>query len=253
VGGPTTRGWDVRGCGAERVPAVAVVVALVVVVLVIAAACSRRAAEEPAVPTPPSAEAGTSMPAAAPGSAGPGATPPSAEAGVELAALPIDDGASAPIPYRRDDWRTWVDVDGDGCDAREQALREQSSSPAQVDPVGCTIIAGDWTSVYDGFRTDDPAELDIDHVVSLENAHRSGGWAWTADRRVQFANDQRNLLAVSARSNRSKGSDPPNEWRPPNQESWCQMATIWVRVKLAYGLTATSGERDALGQMLETC
>jgi hypothetical protein len=228
--------------------------AVAVVVVVVGSACADRPAEEPAAPTSGSARAGSSAPAVTPAPTAPDSTTTTRPAGgVDLGALVIDDDPTAPLPYRRDDWRTWVDIDGDGCDAREQALRDQSTSPAQIDPVGCVIIAGDWVSIYDGFRTDDPSQLDIDHVVPLDNAHTSGGWAWTAEQRVRFANDQRNLLAVSARANRSKGSDPPDQWRPPDRGSWCRTATIWVQVKVAYRLTATAAERDALGQMLDTC
>ncbi len=169
-----------------------------------------------------------------------------------LASLQIDDRPNPDRPYRRDEWPTWEDIDGDGCDAREQALIEQSTSRAQVDPSGCKVVAGDWTSVYDGITTTDPAALDIDHVVPLENAHISGGWQWDASRRRQFANDQLDLLAVTAASNRSKGSSTPAEWRP-RREAWCALATTWVMVKTTYGLTATTAERDALGQMLDTC
>ncbi len=177
----------------------------------------------------------------------------SSASGGLLAALSIDDNPHPDHPYRRDDWPTWEDLDGDGCDAREQALIAQSTTPAQVDPFGCKVVAGDWISSYDGVTTSEPGDFDIDHVVPLENAHLSGGWRWDAGQRRQFANDQTNLLAVSASSNRSKGSSPPDEWRPPNRASWCGMATTWVQVKVAYGLTATTSERDALGEMLATC
>lgn len=177
------------------------------------------------------------------------ALPPTAP----LAALQIDDNPAPDRPYSRDEWPAWEDIDGDGCDAREQALIAQSTTPAQVDPVGCKVVAGDWTSSYDGGTTSEPSSFDIDHVVPLENAHLSGGWRWDAGARRQFANDQSNLLAVSASSNRSKGSSPPDQWRPPNRASWCAMATTWLQVKVTYGLTATTSERDALGDMLSTC
>jgi hypothetical protein len=170
-----------------------------------------------------------------------------------LPALQIDDNPRPDHPYSRDEWPTWEDIDGDGCNAREQALIAQSTTPAQVDPFGCKVVAGDWTSIYDGATTNEPSSFDIDHVVPLENAHGSGGWRWDAGARRRFANDQSNLLAVSASSNRSKGSSPPDKWRPPNRASWCAMATMWVQVKVAYGLTATTSERDALGEMLATC
>ena len=179
--------------------------------------------------------------------------PAASPASAGLAALSIDDNPHPDRPYHRDEWPTWEDTDGDGCDAREQALIAQSTTPAQVDPFGCKVVAGDWTSGYDGETTSEPSSFDIDHVVALENAHISGGWRWDAGTRRQFANDQANLLAVSASSNRSKGSSPPDQWRPPNRASWCAMATTWVQVKVAYGLTATTSERDALGEMLSTC
>jgi hypothetical protein len=170
-----------------------------------------------------------------------------------LDALIVDDRPRPGHPYDRSDWSHWDDIDGDRCDAREQALVAQSLTAAQVDPFGCKVIAGDWLSIYDGMETDQPAELDVDHVVALHEAHTSGGWRWNADRRRLFANDQDNLLAVSSSSNRSKSSHGPDDWRPPRREAWCQTATIIVTVKVKWGLTATSAERDALGQMLETC
>ena len=178
---------------------------------------------------------------------------PSAGA-VDLAALVIDDRPTPDRPYVRDEWPHWADVDGDGCDGRQQALREHSRTPAQIDAFGgCTVVAGDWVSTYDGVETSNPGDLDIDHVVPLENAHNSGGWRFGAEQRRAFANDPGNLLPVTASSNRSKGSKLPNEWRPPQQSSWCELATRWVTTKVRWQLSATTEERDALGQMLDTC
>ena len=53
-------------------------------------------------------------------------------------------------------------------------LIRDSVSPAQVDPVGCAVVAGDWYSVYDGVTSTDPAELEIDHVVASKRASRHG-------------------------------------------------------------------------------
>ena len=39
-------------------------------------------------------------------------------------------------------------------------------------------------------------QVQIDHVVALANAWRSGAWQWDATRRQEFANDPANLLAV---------------------------------------------------------
>lgn len=53
---------------------------------------------------------------------------------------------------------------GNGCDTRDEVLIRDSLTPAQVDPSGCQVLAGDWLSVYDNLTWSDPAELQIDHV-----------------------------------------------------------------------------------------
>jgi hypothetical protein len=173
-----------------------------------------------------------------------------------LAALVVDD-RRPPDGYSRDLFPTWLDLDGNGCDARVDVLVQESLTPAQVDRTGsCAVLAGDWHSRYDGVDVSDPAELDVDHLVPLGEAWRSGADTWTADRRAAYANDvtdEDQLVAVTASSNRSKGDRDPSEWRPPDRSSWCWYATHWVRVKVRWHLTADTAERDALGQMLETC
>ncbi|MBI2706277.1 MAG: HNH endonuclease [Actinobacteria bacterium] len=167
-----------------------------------------------------------------------------------LARLTTDDQPRA-AGYRRDEWPTWKDVDGDGCDARQQALAAASTLlPARS---GCKVISGQWTSPYDGKESTDPAAMDVDHVVPLENAYASGGWQWETDQRARFANDQADLWVVSSSSNRSKGSRGPDQWRPPDEASWCEYASRWVEIKVRWKLTATTSERDALGQMLDRC
>jgi hypothetical protein len=171
-----------------------------------------------------------------------------------LAVLNIDDRPSPVGSYRRDDWPHWKDPDGNGCDARQDTLIRWSTSPATVDRSrGCKVLAGTWVSPYDGLVTASPAEIQIDHMVPLAEAFRSGGWQWDAGRRRQFANDPIELVAASSGSNNAKSDSPPNEWRPGRTEAWCAYADRWVTVKATYGLTVTSSERDALGQMLDTC
>jgi len=177
----------------------------------------------------------------------------SARAREQLAPIRVDDNPQPSRPYTRTEWPSWVDLDGDGCDTREALLIAGSTTRAQVDPIDCSVVAGDWVSSYDGMVTDQPGELDVDHVVSLEDVHTSGGWAWTAAQRRAFANDTVNLIVVSASSNRSKGSKGPADWRPPRPEAWCSLARSWTAAKVTYRLTATTADRDAAGQMLDTC
>ena len=82
------------------------------------------------------------------------------------------------------------------------------------------------------------------------------GWAWTPERKEQYANNLEypgHLIAVTAGANRSKGAKSPDEWRPPNESYWCEYAVAWITVKQTWELTATSPEAEALEEMLGTC
>lgn len=177
--------------------------------------------------------------------------PPEITTAVNL--LRVVDDPNTPTAYSRGAWPHWADLDGDRCDTREEILIAQSATRAQVDPIDCAVIAGDWVSEYDGIVTDQPGDLDIDHVVSLEDAHNSGGWSWTVDQRRAYANDPANLIAVSAKSNRSKGSHGPADWRAPVLEARCKIATTTVAVKTKYQLTVTTRDRDAIDATLAAC
>ncbi len=60
-------------------------------------------------------------------------------------------------------------------------------------------------------RSTDDSAIDIDHIVPLSEAWKSGASGWTTAKREQFANDLSiaQLIAVSASSNRSKGDSDP--------------------------------------------
>jgi hypothetical protein len=206
-----------------------------------------------AAPATTPAPATTTAPATTATGPGPTTTAvaPRPDTRATLAVLAIDD-SPPPTGYRRDGWPHWLDLDGDGCDARHQALKATSEIPPQVS-AGCKVRAGRWTSAYDGLVATDPADIEIDHLVPLADAYRSGGDTWSTDQRARFANDPAELWPVSRSTNRSKSDDAPDQWRPPNRAAWCEYAARWVAVKVRYGLTARTAERDALGQMLDTC
>ncbi len=159
-----------------------------------------------------------------------------------------------PGGYDRDRFPHWS-VQDDGCDTRERVLLDEAIGAVQVD-IGCTIVAGDWRSPYDGVEIDDTTEVHVDHLVALHEAWQSGAAAWDEASREAFANDlgyPGSLVAVSAASNQSKGDRDPGEWRPPRAQAWCRFATDWVAVKYRWGLSADRAEIDALDEMLSTC
>jgi hypothetical protein len=142
---------------------------------------------------------------------------------------------------------------GEDCDTRETVLKRDGKSVKTG--AACKVTSGTWTSPYDDKTVTDPADLDIDHIVPLANAWRTGAWDWTTDDRANFANDltRPQLLAVTLQTNRSKGDQDPSEWRPPLKSYWCQYAKDWVAVKVYWKLSVTTAEKSALEEMLDTC
>jgi hypothetical protein len=154
--------------------------------------------------------------------------------------------------YSRDRFPHWIQQ-GNGCDTREYVLKEEGTAVHTTQT--CHVTSGRWTSPYDGRTITDATTIDIDHMVPLANAWRSGAKSWTDDKRSQFANDitRPQLIAVSASANRAKGDQDPSQWKPTNHAFWCQYAEDWVTVKSYWKLTVTTNEKAALTEMLGTC
>lgn len=150
--------------------------------------------------------------------------------------------------YSRDAFRHWSDPDDNGCDARQDTLRRDGDRIAPRR--GCTVTGGVWTDPYGGSIVRVPGSLDIDHMVPLANAWRSGAARWNDAQREKFANDPKNLLAVSASLNRQKGDKGPEAWKPPRAGYRRAYAAHWIRVKAGYRLSITAAEKSALRQML---
>ncbi|MEO3788049.1 HNH endonuclease family protein [Actinocorallia sp. B10E7] len=101
-----------------------------------------------------------------------------------------------------------------------------------------------------------PSGSDIDYMVPLAEAWNSGAYEWTAQRRQDYANDlgdPRSLVAVTARSNRSKADQDPVEWLPPAVAARCQYIGEWTATKLRCGLSADEEEQTALALLAEEC
>jgi hypothetical protein len=213
---------------------------------------STTTSTEAAMPATPEPAPTSTLPTISPTTVAPG--PPaqptvpssrSASAIDQLVVAPETTGEG----YDWDLFPHWTDDDRDGCDVRCETLR----SERRTDLPG--LPGGGWLSTYDAYTTADETELEIDHVVALAEAWRSGASTWDAARRTAFANDldPDTLIAVSAASNRSKSDRDPASWQPPNRESWCGYATSWSNVKVRWGLTADAAEVAALRNMLAAC
>jgi hypothetical protein len=195
----------------------------------------------------------------------PGLTPERAESAV--AALTVE---PATLPgtddYDRDDYgERWEDVDGNGCNQRDDVLlRDARPGTAVVEEQrGCShdVVAGTWDDpytgavmVFDDLKDPDQAgAVTIDHVVPLAEAHRSGAAEWPAGRRTAFANHLDGLVAADGATNSDKSDSDPSRWRPPDESAWCAYALVWVEVKDEWSLAVDAREAEALRDMLARC
>ncbi len=155
--------------------------------------------------------------------------------------------------YDRALFKLWVDADNNGCDTRAEVLIKE----AVVKPkkgANCKLTGGKWISSYDGVTYTNSSKLDIDHLVPLAEAWRSGAWAWTDKEREIFANFLENdmaLNAVTASVNRSKSDKDIANWLP--KKNICQYLAGWATVKSQFNLTVDVSEAKIINKYYTTC
>ena len=147
----------------------------------------------------------------------------------------------------------WTDVDGDGCDTRNEILardltdadfsradgvqpREEGRGQGAGVCPDATVWAGALQDPYTGGRItftrgqETSAAVQIDHVVPLNYLYAHGAWQWDERTRLLAANDPLNLVAVEGEANQAKGACGPascpvgstetGSWRPTGPGGW---------------------------------
>ncbi|GAA1770077.1 HNH endonuclease family protein [Streptomonospora arabica] len=200
----------------------------------------------------------TAAPAPSAQQPAPGADPP-ASADVEQAIADLSEAEVGPegsgAGYEREEFgSSWTDTDDNGCPTRHDILARDLRRLRVADD--CTVTRGVLEDPYTGrrieFSAEDPMEVQIDHLVPLALAWRTGAVEWDRDMRVEFANDPDNLIAADGPANQSKGDSGPGEWRP-YPPFRCTYAVAYVDVVDEYGLRLPSADRAALEEMLGDC
>jgi hypothetical protein len=191
------------------------------------------------------------------------ATPSYDVARRELAALPVK-GWDRFQDFDRarfgEAWSDDVNVEfgHNGCDTRDDILRRDLAD-LQVRPGTCFAQSGILHDPYTGATIafvrgpDTSPAVQIDHVVSLSDAWYKGARIWDDQRRRDFANDPRNLLAVAAQANFDKAFRDAASWLPPNVAFRCAFVARQVEVKTDYQLWVSGREKDAMRQVLRDC
>lgn len=157
--------------------------------------------------------------------------------------------------YDRSLFKHWIDEDKDGCNTRKEVLIAEAVVAPAIG-ANCDISGGQWYSYYDDTYVNESTGLDIDHLVPLAEAWDSGARDWTPAKRMAYANDlgaDIPLIAVTARSNRSKADQDPATWMPTSEAARCRYVFEWVSDKTRWGLTIDSAERDVLLQRARAC
>lgn len=181
----------------------------------------------------------------------------------KLAALTVR-AAGTMDGYSRDLFPHWSDAieygwtipagtpDPSYCDARDGALIRDGQGTERIGAY-CDVNYGTWVDPYGGYTYHDPSDIDIDHIVPLANAWRSGASSWTIATRERFANARLDVLSVDDGLNASKGDKGPEAWKPPRSAYHCTYARKWINIKYYWTLSVTSAEKTALKSMLSTC
>ncbi len=149
----------------------------------------------------------------------------------------------------------WASVNG--CDTRDRILTRDLTHRTYEPGDNCEVHSGVLDDSYVAERVDyvrgEESGVDIDHVVALSDAWQKGAQRWSRVRRIAFANDPLELLAVDEHSNRSKGDGDAATWLPPNKTFRCAYVARQVAVKRRYGVWVTRAEHDAIARVLSRC
>jgi hypothetical protein len=165
--------------------------------------------------------------------------------------------AAPMVGYDRDKFGpAWKDVDHNGCDTRNDILKRDLTRIVFRSGSNCVVSTGVLRDPYTGRLTrfvrgvGSSNAVQIDHVVALADAWRTGAARWTAARRLRYANDRVVLLAVDGPQNESKGDDDASEWLPPRTPYDCRYVAKQVTIKTKYTLWVTRRERNAMAGVL---
>ena len=145
----------------------------------------------------------------------------------------------------------WVDVDGNGCNTRNDILgRDLTDIQYTSRKYKCIVKSGKLSDPYSGeqihFKRSDSEAVQIDHIVALFNAWRTGAQEMSELDRIALANDPYNLIAVDGDANYEKSDGDASEWLPADKDFRCEYMARQIGVKARYNLWVTKQEKKVL-------
>lgn len=173
----------------------------------------------------------------------------------------LDTNAAASMSgYAREKFGpAWHDVDLNGCSTRNDILTRDLRQVVFKASDDCVVAKGTLRDRYTGTSIafvqgpSTSSKVQIDHVVALAAAWRTGAKQWSADRRLFYANDGLVLLAVDGPTNGAKGDKDAAAWLPPNVPYRCRYVARQIAIKTKYELWVTQPERMTMTGVLSGC
>lgn len=183
------------------------------------------------------------------------------------------------VDYARSEWKHWSSTGRSCWDTRELILlrdakpgtvifidkqKNTTTDESQacgigkmVEEDGKTKIntenSGEWIDPYSGKKITSSSNIDIDHIIPLSYAAKNGGQEWASEVKEQFANDPDNLLATSAKENRSKGDKGPGLYMPSYKPYRCQYSKAFTTIANKYQLSIQKSDYEVLEKTLNEC
>ena len=108
-----------------------------------------------------------------------------------------------------------------------------------------------------GFYSKKTCKTNIDHVVSLKDAHHSGASSWSNEKKSAFANDRTNHVPSCARVNSSRGASTPSDFLRKSRDGkgmdyeiveFCSYVEVYFAVKTGDGLSFSNKDATLFRQ-----
>jgi hypothetical protein len=144
------------------------------------------------------------------------------------------------------------------CDLRNYILTRDLTKITRRTTDWCIVETGTLKDPYTaktikfvrGVKTS--SAVQIDHVVALSNAWKTGAQKISSTSRYQLANDPLNLLAVDGPTNASKSDKDASRFLP-RLAYQCKYVARQLSVKRKYKLWVTASEKTKMVRVLSSC
>ena len=148
----------------------------------------------------------------------------------------------------------WKQISGTCRNQRHEILMQRSQKPVVFKTEeACRVQSGDWVDFYTMQTYQLAEDVTMDHVVSLKYAYDHGAKQWPKKKRVQFYNDEDNLVLTGRQTNAKKNYYAPDEWLPNSQFAQCKYVERWDYIATKYHLIIEQSIEKRIAEVQLKC